>query len=150
MQEHSKLVADMNATLGPQGFSTIMDFQPLPSYLSDISVRKGGNMLGLERDPRNKVFWAIGVTMLGTQSQDQYSQVWQRVNGAAQNVETYAKSINGSAEWIYLNYAHSNQDVFGSYGAENVAFMKKVAKKYDCPGFFQRMVPGGFKLDRVD
>lgn len=149
MQEHASLVADMNATLGPQAFSTIMDFQPLPSYLSDISIRKGGNMLGLDRDPRNKVFWAIGVTMVDAQSQAQYPQVLQRVNAAAQRVEAYAKSVNGSVEWIYLNYAHSNQDVFGSYGAENVAYMKKVAKKYDCPGFFQQMVPGGFKLNRV-
>lgn len=48
--------------------------------------------------------------------------------------------------FIYLNYASPKQDPLCGYGSESVAFMKKVAEKYDPTGVFQRLQPGGFKL----
>lgn len=54
IEQHDYLVANLSATLGPQNFSTILDFLPVPSYFSDISVQKGGNMLGVERNARNE------------------------------------------------------------------------------------------------
>ena len=46
----------------------------------------------------------------------------------------------------YLNYADISQDPIGSYGPENKARLEDVSRKYDPDGFFQRGVPGGFKL----
>lgn len=54
-----------------------------------------------------------------------------------------------AAELVYLNYAFADQDPLGSYGPENVKFMKDVAARYDPEGFWQTRVPGGFKLSRV-
>lgn len=71
MEQHANLVADMKATLGQQDFSTIMDFQPLPAYFAEISEQKGGNMLGLEPDSRNKALFTLGVNMLSPNSQDE-------------------------------------------------------------------------------
>jgi hypothetical protein len=51
---------------------------------------------------------------------------------------------------VYLPYAKALQDPLGSYGADNVRYMKEVSRRYDPTRFFQRMVPGGFKVDRVD
>lgn len=48
--------------------------------------------------------------------------------------------------WIYLNYAGEHQDPLGSYGRANVKLMKKLARKYDPKGVFQKLVPGGWKL----
>lgn len=150
MQQHANLVTSMNATLGSKGFSTIMDFQPLPAYLADISEQKGGNMLGLEHDSRNKILLTLGVSMLSPNSLEQYPGVYQQVMAAMQRIEGFAKSVGSDAKFVYLNYAHANQDALGSYGAANVEHMKQAAQKYDPNGFFQSRVPGGFKISRVE
>ena len=36
----------------------------------------------------------------------------------------------------YANYAHANQDVWGGYGEENVARLKKVQREVDPTGVF--------------
>jgi FAD/FMN-containing dehydrogenase len=46
-----------------------------------------------------------------------------------------------------MNYASQFQDVVASYGKENQERLKRVARKYDPTGVFQRLVPGYFKLE---
>ncbi|KAF2836617.1 FAD-binding domain-containing protein [Patellaria atrata CBS 101060] len=46
----------------------------------------------------------------------------------------------------YLNYAASKQKIFDGYGQASKAFLRKVARKYDPDGVFQRQVKGGFKV----
>lgn len=41
------------------------------------------------------------------------------------------------------------QDPLASYGPESVKKMKAAAKKYDPFGVFQKLVPGGFKISKV-
>nr|XP_036577396.1 FAD binding domain-containing protein [Colletotrichum truncatum]KAF6784367.1 FAD binding domain-containing protein [Colletotrichum truncatum] len=48
-----------------------------------------------------------------------------------------------------MNYANPEQDVIGSYGEENVKFLKETAAKYDPTGFFQQRVPGGWKKSAI-
>ena len=38
------------------------------------------------------------------------------------------------------------QDVIASYGSANKRMLQAVSRKYDPNGFFQKVVPGGFKL----
>ena len=57
--------------------------------------------------------------------------------------------LDGNLEFICLNYADGSQDVFGSYGKENVRKMKDAAAKYDPSGVFQDLCSGGFKLKNV-
>lgn len=147
-QEHDSLVKDMQALLG-SNFTTILDFQPFPAYFASISVERGGNMLGLERDPRNKIMFVLGLTLTGTNSDEMYPRVYQRVAAATRAIEEYSKSINSSSSFRYLPYSDARQDILGTYGPANLKHMKRVAEKYDPQGFFQRRVPGGFKLDRV-
>lgn len=51
--------------------------------------------------------------------------------------------------YLYLDYADKTQDPLASYGSDNIAKMKAVAKKYDPSGVFQDLVPGGFKISKV-
>lgn len=139
----------MKALLGPKNFTTILDFQPLPSYFAGIGVKKGGNVLGLERDSRNKILFVMGVTLLGSNSEELYPRVYQQVAAMNKRVEDFSKSIGCDNEFRYLPYADSRQNVIGSYGEANVEHIRTVAKKYDPNGFFQRRVPGGFKINRV-
>ena len=45
-----------------------------------------------------------------------------------------------------LTYSGAGQEAIASYGADNVAKLRKIAKAYDPTGVFQRLVPGGQKL----
>jgi hypothetical protein len=64
-------------------------------------------------------------------------------------IDDYAKSIGADNPYLYLDYADRTQDPLKSYGAENVKKMKAAAKKYDPFGVFQTLVPGGFKISKV-
>lgn len=107
-------------------------------------------MLGLERDSRNKIIFIASVTLLSPNSEDQYPRVYQQVAAMIQRIEAFSSSVGSNEDFIYLNYADTTQDPLGSYGAANVEHIRQVANKYDPHGFFQRRVPGGFKIDRVD
>jgi hypothetical protein len=65
-------------------------------------------------------------------------------------IRDYAKSIGADNPYLYLDYADTTQDPLAGYGAENVKKMKGAAKKYDPFGVFQHLVPGGFKISRVN
>lgn len=107
-------------------------------------------MLGLERTSRNKILFISSVILRGSGSEDQYPQVYQQASAMIQRIKTFANSVGSSEEFVYLNYAAAAQDPLGSYGAANVEHMKQVARKYDPHGTFQRRIPGGFKIGRVD
>jgi hypothetical protein len=64
-------------------------------------------------------------------------------------IRAYTGSIEADIPYLYLDYADRTQDPLASYGAENVAKMKAAAMKYDPSGVFQNLVPGGFKISKV-
>ncbi|KAL6710324.1 hypothetical protein ACN47E_009270 [Coniothyrium glycines] len=61
-------------------------------------------------------------------------------------IEDVARKEGVLHKYKYLNFAASFQDPFAGYGADEVKALKKVARKYDPRGVFQKQVPGGFKL----
>ncbi|PQE14646.1 FAD binding domain-containing protein [Rutstroemia sp. NJR-2017a BVV2] len=48
--------------------------------------------------------------------------------------------------YLYQNYASHEQNVFWSYGEENLAKLRAVSKKYDPEGVFTKLQPGYFKI----
>lgn len=84
----------------------------------------------------------------------QITGTWKDRNDTAVIEETAVQLISDieSAAWaegkqtgyVYLNYAHSGQKVFGE--GERLERLRDVSKRYDPDGIFQRCVPGGFKL----
>jgi hypothetical protein len=139
----------MKTLLGPKNFTTILDLQPFQSYMSSYGVQKGGNMLGLERDSRNKILLVFGVTLTGSNSEELYPRVYQVVAATNKRIEDFAERVGSLSELRYLPYSDPRQNVIGSYGKSNVKHIKEAANKYDPDGFFQEMVPGGFKISRV-
>lgn len=107
-------------------------------------------MLGLEHDPRNKLYFALAATLTSPEVFDQKPQVLQQVLAAVTRVQAFAESVGANEEFVYLPYAKALQDPLASYGTNNVRYMKEVSERYDPTRFFQRMVPGGFKIDRVE
>ncbi|KAK7952815.1 FAD binding domain-containing protein [Apiospora aurea] len=72
-----------------------------------------------------------------------------KIAALTKELEAFAEAIGAATRWRYVNYVNPKQDPLKSYGAENIAFMKRVAAKYDPQGFFQTRVPGGFKISHV-
>ncbi|OHW90187.1 FAD binding domain-containing protein [Colletotrichum incanum] len=75
--------------------------------------------------------------------------VQSKMGKAIEELRRYSASLDGHSTYIYMNYANPEQDVIGSYGADNVKFLKETATKYDPTGFFQYRMPGGWKVSRV-
>lgn len=66
-----------------------------------------------------------------------------------ERVDAVAKALGTNDDFVYLNFAGGFQNPFASYGNESLEFLRGVAQKYDPTRVFQRLVPGGFKLDNV-
>ena len=109
-------------------------------------MEKGGNVLGLERVTENAVLFQIQMMVKG---EDQEIEARKRLTVFRETLKQHTVDVGGDVEWEYYNYAELTQDPLKTYGEENVAFLKKVALKYDPEGIFQTRVPGGFKISEV-
>lgn len=143
---HDQLVQDIKQVAPDGDFITQCLWQPLPKVYSEQSVKAGGNVMGVERQPHDGLLF-LATAMVKTPEQE--AAVYPKVKSWINEVKAYAASIDGNLEWTYLNYADSSQDVLASYGAENLKKMKAVAAKYDPDQVFQKLCPGGFKLSKV-
>ncbi|KIX96011.1 uncharacterized protein Z520_08266 [Fonsecaea multimorphosa CBS 102226] len=65
-----------------------------------------------------------------------------------QRVTSTAKAQDNFHRYVYLNYAAGDQDVFASYGEENLARLLQVSKKYDADGTFSKLRPGYISVAR--
>ena len=148
---YNGFVNNIKQKVNPGNFSTIFDHQPMPSRVSDYSVSKGGKMLGLERSNRDRVIAAVGAILFGGQYSDQdVAIIYQLSVAMNEKIINHAKPLGLSEDWLYLAYADAPQYPLGSCGQANVHHIRQVAQKYDADGFFQKRVPGGFKIDRVE
>lgn len=145
-ETHEALVEDLKTIVPDGNMLSQCIFQPLPKIYAEKSAEMGGNMLGLERQRDDGVL-LLAVVEVPTAAQR--AAAYPKVKAFFEEVRTFAASIGGTQDWIYMNYADSSQDPLGSYGVENVNFMKKVAAKYDPEEVFQKQCPGGFKISEV-
>lgn len=147
VQAHEKLINTLGESIGEDNIRVMVFFQPIPAYLGRIGRKHGGNMLGLDRLASNAVLWTGGVSI----TSDELSLAIARThaNNMLTDIKEFSRSVNGDVDFVYLNYADASQDPLGSYGSDNVQFLRDVAAKYDPSGAFQRRIPGGFKIDSV-
>ncbi|KAJ4346461.1 uncharacterized protein N0V89_010390 [Didymosphaeria variabile] len=109
-------------------------------------AKHGGNALGLSKE--DGPFLLIDSSTMWADEADDERILRTHRRIIERSVEE-AKKRGLFVEYIYMNYASQFQDVIPSYGAENHARLKAVAKKYDPQGVFQVLQPGYFKLDGV-
>ncbi|KAF2636949.1 FAD-binding domain-containing protein [Massarina eburnea CBS 473.64] len=142
------LITTLSARIGPDAFMTQIVYQPLPEYYGVLDQTKGGNMLGFDRNGGNAILWVAGVGILGDNT-TAFAIAEAELMAVVAELKEFTEKESKLVEFVYLNYADKSQDPLGSYGPENLAFMREVAARYDPKGWWQRMVPGGFKLARV-
>ncbi|KAI2468961.1 FAD binding domain-containing protein [Annulohypoxylon bovei var. microspora] len=146
---HEDFVETLKRSIDPDKFETFIFFQPLPSYMAQISHQKGGNMLGLDSVPYNGILWSTGIAVDPSVGEAAFAVAQAEASIFTAQIKEASRSFNGDMDFIYLNYADASQDVFGSYGAANIQHIRDVAAAYDPTGVFQRRIPGGFKISRV-
>lgn len=106
--------------------------------------RNGGNALGLKA--ADGPFFHV-LLALTWQDASLDTAIYKDAKAFIDNVTAEAKKRKLSSSYIYMNYASPYQKVVEGYGSANVAKLKSIAAKYDPAEVFQRLQPGGFKLN---
>lgn len=124
------------------GISWSLTLEPIVSSLVAATEAKGGNMMGLDVPPEGLVLTLASISFCSTD----YSVMDSLADQLLSDIITAAKKNGVYNSYIDLNHAKGSQKPFEGYGADNHAFLKATAKRYDPDGIFQTLMPGGFKL----
>ncbi|KAI9650549.1 hypothetical protein NHQ30_000566 [Ciborinia camelliae] len=122
-------------------------FQPIPTAFGQIGVQRGGNMLGFDRFSETLVLFQCYLAWNGEEQDDFFQSQGDLL---ISQLSDYAISIGQSNPFVYLDYAYKTQKPLEGYGAANIEKIRAAAAKYDPEGVFQTMVPGGFKISKVN
>ncbi|KAH6972577.1 hypothetical protein EDB80DRAFT_743731 [Ilyonectria destructans] len=143
---HKQFVSDWKVQSPDGDFICHGIFQAIPTIFSKHSVEKGGNVMGLDRVTDNAVMFQVQLMINGV---EQEKIARKRMVKFRETIKQYSVKKGGAVDWEYLNYADFTQNPLKTYGEENVAFIRKVAAKYDPDEVFQDRLPGGFKISHV-
>ena len=139
----SKFNGSLESLKSIDGIVYSLSFQPVTTALITNSLAHGPNSFGL--DPNTGSL--INILILATWAKKRDDS---RIENAGlafiKQIDELAASRNLSVPFKLLTYAYPGEDVIGGYGQASVEVLKAVSKKYDPEGFFQKAVPGGFKL----
>lgn len=117
----------------------------VPTAISDYAISQsdkfGGNVLGLE--PVSQL-WHEWFIMWTDTSQDE--EIYTIAASITEKVVAAAEDAGVLLPYIFMNTAGNTQNVLGSFGEDNVAFIKKVAAKYDPAEVFQKYQNKGYLI----
>ncbi|KAF2749287.1 FAD binding domain-containing protein [Sporormia fimetaria CBS 119925] len=107
--------------------------------------RNGGNPLGIKASDGPLFHCMIFYRWSGGPAED--ARVNQATKAFEDKVVAEAKKRGLLTSYTYMNYAGPYAKVIEGYGATNNQRLKSIARVYDPTGVFQRLVPGGHKLE---
>ena len=118
-------------------------FQPITTDMTSYFSKNGGNALGVSSadGPLNLINIDISWSLI---SDDAAVMQAARNIVNRSNATAYAQGLG--FPYLYENYAALEQDVFASYGEENLERLRAVSAKYDPRGVWQKLQPGYFKV----
>ncbi|KAL2064193.1 hypothetical protein VTL71DRAFT_4687 [Oculimacula yallundae] len=134
---------EASTVLDVPGLQPFFAFQPLSINIIDKMSKNGGNALGLS--VADGPLTIMNLNWGWTDAADDI-RVFNTVNRFISRSVGLAKSMGLDNDFIYMNYASQDQDVYAGYGKSNVDRLKAVQKKYDPHGVFKKLQPGYFKL----
>jgi hypothetical protein len=124
-----------------------MPFPAMPMHFAKYSLARGGNMLGLDKVKENALLWLITGS---TETTKQHAIMREKLTAFPATLKEFGEERKSSVDWQYLNYVDQTQNPLGSYGKDNVEFMRQVAEKYDPDSVFQKKVVSGWKISKVN
>ncbi|CAI6227782.1 unnamed protein product [Periconia digitata] len=152
LSRFQRLSTTLSTKYGAEKYMTLMITQPLPAYYSTISQRNGGNVLGLDKQLANTstgaALYVIAITPLAS-TDEALAVADAEIKAMLEDLDREAEKQDAVVQWRYMNYADASQNPLASYGEENLEFLEKVAGVYDPEGWWQDMVPGGFKIGKA-
>lgn len=119
-------------------------FQAFSKAALEKTTRNGGNPLGLSA-AQGPYFHVLLYPVWDDKSLD--AKVGQMARTFINTAIAEAKKRGVFVDYVYMNYAGPDQEVIKGYGATNQARLKAIASLYDPTGVFQRLQPGGHKLE---
>ncbi|KAG8527849.1 uncharacterized protein KY384_006765 [Bacidia gigantensis] len=105
----------------------------------------GFSLHPVNKSQQNTVWMNFAVTSTGADADE---AIVNATETFLRKAREYCQEQNQYEPFVYSNYALPSQDAVASYGTENQAFLRAVAREYDPQEVFQKLVPGGFKLYR--
>ncbi|KAG9220192.1 hypothetical protein CCMSSC00406_0007113 [Pleurotus cornucopiae] len=129
--------------VGKEGISWSASFQPISVTHLQATQRAGGTLQGLSPKDGDLILLNLNSVWVN-ESDDAAMQAAVRkvINWATQE----AKKRNVLHPWLYINYALPDQDVYSSYGRDNIKVLKQIQAKYDNKNLLAKLWKGGFKL----
>lgn len=134
------MVASINTT---EGLVCSLTLQPYALSSLQKSQALGGNSLGL--NPADGPLVSVLLLTYWSNKNDD-ARIGETMRGVLEKIEADSQERGTAVLFKFLNYASQFQDPIGSYGEDRKKTLQDISKKYDPEGFFQKGVPGGFKL----
>jgi FAD/FMN-containing dehydrogenase len=137
---------ELPSTSSVAGANPVLIFQGITEGQIAHMSKNGGNPLGIS--PSDGPLYIIHVASWWQNSSDD-ATIYSFISKVLSRIKAESKKLDVASDYIYMNYASTFENVIAGYGKENVARLKKIAGEYDPTGVFQKLQPGGFKLDRA-
>ncbi|KAF2826167.1 FAD-binding domain-containing protein [Ophiobolus disseminans] len=126
-----------------EGFIFSLGLFPLTKALLHNARKAGGNAQDI--DPEDGPLLIVFLNPTWDSDSDDL-----RINEAVERLLEKSKAIARDTgklhRYIFPNYAFHKEDVFQGYGDRALSALRETSKEFDPEGFFQHVVPGGFKL----
>ena len=141
----NKVIQDVYQTTyrDPPYTFLLAEYQSIPYITTQHSINNGGNVLGFDKVKDNVIVLML-VAFWDGPTQD--TRMRELMDATMSNVTKYTQSVGAYRPWQYVNFAYKDENPIGSYGDDNVKFLKNVSLKYDSGQIFQILAPGGWKL----
>lgn len=118
--------------------------QPVPANLVDQGVAKGGNPLGLPR--LNHQWWT---TVVDWQDGKDDATVRAAPIAVSEKWRELGEQRGLNVPFLFMNDGSRDQNPLLHYGADNLAKLKTVSRKYDPSQVFQTLQNDGFLLAKA-
>lgn len=142
---HELWIATQQTIATVPGITFSLVHQPLTKDILQKSKDRSANSLGL-----SPYDGPLVITLLNTvhSSASDDMTVVNAVLELIDQIDSAAQQAGKSARYRFTNYRYKTQKILEGYGQASLNEPRKVSAEYDPHGFFQKNVPGGFKLSK--
>lgn len=119
-----------------KGFHPAFDIQIITTGMLRNMKKNGGNVLGLA--PSEEPFLLYNPVPHWSDPADD-DKVYRGMERIVNKTAEKARQLGAEKPFLYMNYASQFQDVYASYGEENLRFLHEVSRKYDPEHVFSRL-----------